>query len=272
MAAFKQHILFSSILGGSYGVLLGKYGVQWPHAALAGVLCGVSGMLPDLDSDSGRPVHELFGVTAAVVPLLSLERFELAGLTTEGKILWIACLYLAIRFGASWVFKHLTVHRGMFHSVPAAFIAGEAVLLLHISSDPWGAWILAGGVFLGFMSHLVLDEIYSVDASGIAIRLKGSAGSALKFFSPSPSATLAAWCMVAALTYVLAVQYGFMKPVRIPQRYVPSWIARGATSTAQVRREFGKNGDRHRPGFGTRNDIAGLAGASPHFSSQLTWR
>jgi membrane-bound metal-dependent hydrolase YbcI (DUF457 family) len=234
MAAFKQHILFSSVLGTGYAVALGKCNVQWPHAALAGVLCGVSGMLPDLDSASGRPVHEVFGVTAAVIPLLALERLQHAGLSTESKILSIACLYLAIRFGAAWVFKHLTVHRGMFHSLPAAAIAGEAVLILHITPDPWTAWMLAGGVTLGFLSHLVLDEIYSVDASGIAVRFKGSAGSALKLYSSSVPATIAAWCFLAALTYAIAVQYRYMKPVHIPQQYVPSWVAQRLASSGPV--------------------------------------
>jgi hypothetical protein len=225
MAAFKQHILFSSALGAGYAVALSKYGVRWPHAALAGVLCGVSGMLPDLDSASGKPVHEIFGVTAAVIPLLLLQRLEYAGLSTEGIILWIAALYFGIRFVASWVFKHLTVHRGMFHSLPAVFIAGETVLLLHLAPDPRSSWILAGGVALGFLSHLILDEVYSVDASGMAIRVKGSAGSALKLFSPSVVGTLTAWCIFIGLTYAVAVQYNLMKPIQIPYQYIPTWVA-----------------------------------------------
>ena len=38
---------------------------------------------------------------------------------------------------------------------------------------------------VGFLSHLVLDEIYSVDFRGARIKLKSSAGSAVKFMSSS---------------------------------------------------------------------------------------
>ena len=46
MAAFKQHILFSSLAGAGYAVALTSTGLAWPHAALAGLLCGGAGMLP----------------------------------------------------------------------------------------------------------------------------------------------------------------------------------------------------------------------------------
>src|SRR5437660_12724818 len=98
MAAFKQHVAFSCTLGAGYAIVLRYAGFEPTHAALAGALCGASGMLPDLDSASGRPVRELFGLTAAVVPLLLLHRLHRAGLTPEGMILFMASLYLTIRF------------------------------------------------------------------------------------------------------------------------------------------------------------------------------
>src|SRR5215471_19037682 len=149
--------MFSSVLGAGYAVALRAMDVEVAHATLAGALCGISGMLPDLDSDGGRPVRELFGLTAAIVPLLLLHRLEGTGLTAEGMILVMTSLYLAIRFGASWIFKHLTVHRGMFHSIPAAVIAAEIAFLVHDCDARLGRLVLAGGVFLGFLSHLVLD-------------------------------------------------------------------------------------------------------------------
>ena len=54
MAAFREHVLFSSALGVGYAVGANYLGDQRAHAALAGVLCGFSGMLPDLDSEPGR--------------------------------------------------------------------------------------------------------------------------------------------------------------------------------------------------------------------------
>ncbi|HZU35921.1 MAG TPA: metal-dependent hydrolase, partial [Gemmataceae bacterium] len=126
-------------------------------------------------SDSGRPVKELFGVTATIVPFLLLHRLIRAGLPTENIILIGIGLYLGIRFGAAWLFKHLTVHRGMFHSIPAAAIAAELAFLADNGAPDMARWAVAGGVFLGYVSHLVLDEVYSIDARGLKIRK--SAGS-----------------------------------------------------------------------------------------------
>jgi membrane-bound metal-dependent hydrolase YbcI (DUF457 family) len=66
-----------------------------------------------------------------------------------------------IRYFVANVFRRLSVHRGMYHSVPATLIAGLAVYLGY--PEPGVRIILAVGVMLGFLSHLVLDEVYSVD-------------------------------------------------------------------------------------------------------------
>ena len=222
MAAFKQHIGFSSILGAGYTIALWKMGFDWTHAGLAGGLCAVSGMLPDLDSASGRPAHELFGIIGAVAPLLLLKRLQHeANLNAEGIILVLAAVYLLVRFGAAWIFKHLTVHRGMFHSLPAALIAAEVVFLAHDYTGPghYGQFVLAGGVVIGFLSHLLLDELYSVDAHGLQIRLNKSAGSALKMFSQNIPATFVTWLLLACLTYLVGVKLGYLQP--IPYNNIP---------------------------------------------------
>ncbi len=217
MAMFKQHVMFSTVLGAGYAVIAKGLGAEPTHAILAGGLCGVAGMLPDLDSDSGRPVRELFGITAAVVPLLLFPRLARAGFCAEAVILVAAALYFLIRFGAAWVFRHYTVHRGMFHSLPAAVIAGEVGFLLHDCPEPQGRMILAGGVFLGFLSHLALDEIYGL--SDRPLKFKRAGGSTFKLASSSLLATAVCWLILTGFTYVIAVDQGFLKPlnVRVPQ-------------------------------------------------------
>jgi hypothetical protein len=213
MAEFAQHIRVSSVLGVGYGGALWWFGADWSHAVLSGALCAVAGMLPDLDSDSGKPTREMFGVTAVAVPLLLLRRLHHAGWSPEETVLFAGALYLAIRFGVSWVFKHLTAHRGMFHSLPAALIAAEITFLAHNCPEPMGRLMLAGGVFLGFLSHLVLDEIYSVNAQGMKLRFNKAAGSALKFFSPSMPATLLTWAILGGLTYLVGIDRGYFQPL-----------------------------------------------------------
>jgi hypothetical protein len=215
MAAFAQHIQFSSVLGAGYSGALWWFGTEPTHAILAGVLCGVSGMLPDLDSDSGKPTKEIFGITATIVPLLLIHRLRNLGMTPEGVILTACAVYLAIRFGVSWLFKCFTVHRGMFHSLPAALTAAEIAFLFHHDPNTNGRLMLAGGVLIGFLSHLLLDEIYSINASGLRIRLNKSAGSALKLFSSSLPATLVAYLILGSLTYLVGVDQGYLQPIHL---------------------------------------------------------
>ena len=216
MAAFKQHLMFSCALGAGYSAVLRGTNCEPAHALLAGALCGVSGMLPDLDSDSGRPVRELFGLMAAAVPLLVMQRLQRAGFTAEGMILMMGGIYLTIRFGLAWIFQRLTVHRGMFHSLPAALITSEMVFLAHDGAEAHGRLTLAGGVFLGFLSHLVLDELSSVDASGMRLHLNKAAGSALKLFSHDLLATTFTWLLLGALTYGVASEQGVLKALPLP--------------------------------------------------------
>jgi hypothetical protein len=145
-----------------------------------------------------------------------------AGIGWEGAILVAVGIYLVIRFGAAWLFKHLTVHRGMFHSIPGMLIAAEIVFLVHDCPEPAGKWVLAGGVLLGFFSHLVLDELYSVDISGLRVRLNKAAGSALKLASRSVPATLMAWLLLGALTYLVGINQNYFQPIHLSLKYPPA--------------------------------------------------
>jgi membrane-bound metal-dependent hydrolase YbcI (DUF457 family) len=201
MASYRGHLLFASALGGAYAAAgLGQFHFDWGPVCLAAAVTTVAGLLPDLDSDSGVPVREMFGLAAVVVPLLLYRRLERTfGFSPEQTLVILGLVYVFIRYGLSSVFKRFTVHRGMFHSIPAMLIAGMAVYLLYHSDQFWQRVYLAGGVMLGFLSHLVLDELYSVDFMGLRVRLNRYAGSALKFFSPSLTATLITYGILAGM-------------------------------------------------------------------------
>jgi membrane-bound metal-dependent hydrolase YbcI (DUF457 family) len=203
MASYRGHLTFSTALGAAYGgVAAWQLGIDWAPAVLAGGLTSLGGLLPDLDSDSGVPVRELFGLAAALTPLLLVRRLELMGLPVERMLVVLAGIYLLIRYGASALFKRITVHRGMFHSIPAMLIAGLVVFLLYHDPRPEMRLFLAGGVMAGFLSHLVLDELCSVNLAGVAPQLNKFAGSALKFWSASWPATLMTYALLAGLLWV----------------------------------------------------------------------
>jgi hypothetical protein len=187
---------------------------------LAGALCGVAGTLPDLDSDSAKPRRELFGVTAALLSFVLMHRLHRAGMSREASILLAAAIYLAARWGAAWLFHHLTVHRGMFHSLPAAGVAAEIMFLAHDCPEQYGRLMLAGGVLVGFLSHLALDELYSVNAEGLQIRFNKAAGSAFKLASRSVPATVLAWSLLGALGYLVGSSQGYLPPPHRALDYV----------------------------------------------------
>jgi LexA-binding, inner membrane-associated putative hydrolase len=206
MASYQGHLTVAGLLGVGYAALgVWPLGLDWGPVVLGAGLTTLGGLLPDLDSDSGVPVRELFGLAAAVVPILIFARVQQFGLTIEQTIAVLAVVYVLIRYGLRALFNRITVHRGMFHSIPAMLIAGLIVFLLdhNPGSDRQSNLIvrsyLAGGVMLGFLSHLVLDEIYSINFMGFRVRLNKYAGSAVKLFSPSLPATLAAYTLLVIL-------------------------------------------------------------------------
>lgn len=217
MAGFKTHITVSSVLGVGYGgAAYFMYGVPWPTCVLAGGLCGVSGMLPDIDSDSGTPLRESVAFAAAVVPMMALHHFQRVGMSHESIVLSAAAIYLIIRFGVTALLKRYTVHRGMFHSLPAALVFGEIAFLLASGDDVRLRIYKAGAVVVGYLSHLLLDEIYSVQFRKGRIRLKSSFGTALKLFGHDGWANLSAYAKLAILGAVIFVDTQHVSPTARP--------------------------------------------------------
>jgi membrane-bound metal-dependent hydrolase YbcI (DUF457 family) len=201
MAGFKTHMTVSSVMGAGYGAAAYfGFDVPWPTSVLAAGLCGVSGMLPDLDSGPGVPLRESCAFAAAVVPMMLIDRFQQWGMSNEMIVLAGAACYFLIRFGLAEVLKTLTEHRGMFHSLPTAAIFTEIAFLLS-SGDNRLRIVKAGGVLLGFVSHLVLDELYSIEWHGGLPGAKRSFGTAFKIFGRCWWANALTVTLLAGITY-----------------------------------------------------------------------
>ncbi len=167
------------------------------HCLVAGSLCSIAGMLPDLDSDSGIPVREMLCFVSVLVPMLMIERFKALGWSPEMMVFSSGVLYVFIRFVIGHIFKRYTTHRGMWHSIPAAAIAGLVTFLVCLSPELEIRLFKSWAVVVGFISHLVLDEIYSVDFRGR--RIKKSSGTALKFWSKKGWANYSTYAKLAFL-------------------------------------------------------------------------
>lgn len=204
MADYKTHITVSTGLGIGYGCW-GYYqeGLSFETCAVAAALCSAAGMLPDLDSDSSVPHREMITLISLLAPMLMLPRFAAIGLTSEQVIFAAGFIYLFFRFVVGGLFKKYTVHRGMWHSVPAAVIAGLATFLLCHSFEFNVRLYKAWAVVIGFVSHLILDEVFAVDWNGR--RIKSSFGTAVKLFGTSRIGNLATY---GKLIFLLALVFG----------------------------------------------------------------
>lgn len=189
MPSFNTHIYSSAAIGAA-GTALGLswQGWPWPVAALAGLAGWAGGMIPDLDSDTGRPVRIVGGLVSLVLTVglvhVLLERLQeplRAALVGAGLLILFNTVGI-------WLFKAVTRHRGMFHSLPAAlaYAAGLAALFAPLGQSP--ALGAAAVGLAGVLSHLILDAVFSLSLGP------------LKLWSNKARPSLLAWLILAALT------------------------------------------------------------------------
>ena len=227
MADFKTHITGSTIVGVAYGYWgVTQQGMSIENGLIAGGLCSVSGMLPDLDSDSGIPLRETSMFAAAVVPMLMIERFRDLNLSHEGMAVAAMMIYLGIRFVVIEFFKRYTVHRGMWHSIPAAASAGLIAYLAMPSMSESVRVYKSIAVVVGFLVHLILDEIWSIDFRHGRFRLKKSVGTALKFFGDSAWANISVYAKLFLLAYIAWGDHSIIDRLQERARLEQTYIAR----------------------------------------------
>ena len=148
------------------------------------VLGTVGSLLPDIDADNSTPLQIAFSLASMLLAFLLM--FFFAGTfpsVIELALIWLAT-YLFFRWIIFALFTRLTTHRGIFHSVPAALFFGcltAATTHGMMNFTPLQAWMSGIFVSYGYLVHLVLDEVYSVNVFGM--RTRRSFGSAFKLYS-----------------------------------------------------------------------------------------
>lgn len=183
MANFTTHIGVGTLVSGMLATLTLAADVVAPENLVAVTTAGVLGsILPDIDLKDSRPSRALFSGLAAFFSFAVL--FAFAGKFSIAE-LWMLALgtFLLVRYGAHFVFHRMSYHRGIYHSILAAvfFALLTATTYSVVLNRPDGvAWLAACFMFIGYMVHLTLDEIYSVDV--MDTRIKASFGTAIKLF------------------------------------------------------------------------------------------
>ena len=208
MAAFQTHVTAGLIVGYAAGTLavLTRWAVAplTPFAMFAAGCIGA--FLPDMDSDSGKPFNIIFSLLAVVGgSILFLHILSQPPLPWYYWVAFPPLAALGIRYGIGRIFQKYTAHRGIFHSIPAALIVTLAAPLalrsFHLTDRDLFA--IAVSVGLGYLSHLILDEVYSVvNFEGLKIKPKKSLGTALNFVEESKTVTAAAYVILAALLFL----------------------------------------------------------------------
>ena len=203
MANFTTHIGVGTLVSGALATLTLAADVVAPENLIAVTVAGILGsVLPDIDLKESRPSRAMFSGLAAFFSfsamLLCVGHLSIAEL-------WVLAvgIFLFVRFGAHAVFHRMSYHRGIYHSLLAAvfFAILTAVVYKSVLGRHEGvAWLAAAFMLVGYLVHLTLDEIYSVDV--MDTRIKASFGTALKpwdFKHPGHSAAMAVATVIVLL-------------------------------------------------------------------------
>jgi hypothetical protein len=179
MAGFKAHMAFGMLTGAAWAAVAIALSLitLWiaPIVFFAGF---IGAFLPDLDSDTGKPLRILLLCTgaagAAMAGLYLLETGQ-----TELKLFAV-------------------------YTIPAAILAMLVTLTILNNFDLDAPMKMATSlaVGIGYLSHLILDELNSVvNLKGIPFVPNKASGSALKFYSNNHIVTLGVYFLVIFLGY-----------------------------------------------------------------------
>ncbi|AOY60281.1 MULTISPECIES: metal-dependent hydrolase [Desulfococcus] len=184
MADFKTHITAACAVSGLAATCLLAGGAARPEQVLLYFVLGsVGGVLPDIDADNSVPLKLTFDILSFVVAFVVMFSQPWGDSVIELALIWVA-VFLAVKYLVFSFFIRMTVHRGVIHSIPAGVTFGLTVVILldQVRGISAGyAWMGGFFLFMGYLVHLFLDELYSIDFSGM--RMRGSFGTALKFIS-----------------------------------------------------------------------------------------
>ncbi len=181
MATFKTHLTVAATASAVAGLLITvPFHLKLDELLLLAATGTVGGLLPDLDAPTSRPARLIWTWLAILGALIS----GWMALTLQRNLLEALLLglfvYLLMTKPIPTLFHRLTRHRGVFHSLLAVLFWG--LMAVHLSSllgaQAGFAWGVGGFLAFGYLIHLLLDELYSIDLRGK--RIKSSFGTAMK--------------------------------------------------------------------------------------------
>jgi hypothetical protein len=194
MANFPTHIVVGTVVAGSLATLTLAADVIAPENLVAVTMAGSLGsVLPDIDLKDSRPSRALFAGLAVFFSFALLFHYAPRLSIAEMWLLWLGTL-LFVRYGLHTMFHRFACHRGIWHSLIAGLACAFAsvIMFYYVFERPDGvAWLAGGFLLIGFMTHLILDEMYSVDVLGNHIKKSfGTAFKAVDMRNPAGSVAM----------------------------------------------------------------------------------
>jgi membrane-bound metal-dependent hydrolase YbcI (DUF457 family) len=181
MANFPTHIAIGTVVSGALATVTLAADLVAPENVVAVTLAGVLGsVLPDIDLKESRPARAFFAGLAVFFSFAVLFSLERKYSIAEMLVLWLGTL-LFVRYVGKEIFFRFSYHRGIWHSLLAMVFCAFVTAVVYrqlLRRDEAVAWLAAGFMSVGFLTHLILDELYSVDV--MDTRIKASFGTALK--------------------------------------------------------------------------------------------
>jgi membrane-bound metal-dependent hydrolase YbcI (DUF457 family) len=214
MANFATHINVAAMTSGISAILLNYANIIDKDNTFIYFVAGtIGGILPDIDHDKAIPLKIMQFFFANLFALIMTYKFVEIYPILNLIMIWILS-YLAV-VGFFKLFKKFTIHRGIIHSIPCAFLCFFTItsFSFYILNLPLKeSYFIGFFIFLGYLTHLILDEIFSIDISGM--KLKKSFGSALKFYSNFPKTDLIVYIALIVSVWILPYKSYFLELIK----------------------------------------------------------
>lgn len=211
MASFAQHVNTAVVISGITIASLYSSSIIDINQSFILLFFGIiGGILPDIDLETSKPIQITSSILSVFIPLLAI--LTLLESLSISKMLFIWFLTsITLHFFFFKILLKFTIHRGIIHSIPMGALFAQIlnIALFEILHFEELFSLLCGFfLFLGFIIHLILDEIISLNAFGMSF--KKSLGSALKLYDKNNfigSVVLYLFIIILQILYPLNIHY-----------------------------------------------------------------
>ncbi|GAD81256.1 metal-dependent hydrolase [Vibrio ezurae] len=208
MANFDTHLKAGvAVTGIAAATFVAKGDITIQTALWLWFVGTIGSLYPDIDSDSSTSLEVIYGAMSIALCFGAMH-FVIGDAHTPTGLLRLLLIPLAIYLFLHQIllriFKKITAHRGACHSI--VFGVANTLVLVNVTFYLAGhivikpamtAWLTGFFFLMGFLLHLLMDEINSVEFS--RFKLKNSFGTALKLLPENHivlSISLVAICVV----------------------------------------------------------------------------